>query len=1002
MVDSFNFLSNRNQLAKFKARPNMGRFVQMNKCKTHFLKLPVTLESKNMKKILLLISLICTLSAFNAQVIIPKGSLWKYLNIDSAPPITWNQGNFDDVGWPSGAGELGYGETDETTVLIKKEPSLTYYFRKKVIFSTDPFGETFNLYLKHDDGAIVYINGVEIIRTAMMPIGAVTHTTGTTGTIPSSEENNYHSYTISGSNFQIGENTIAIEVHNQNTNSSDVSFDAELTISRSVFPKHSSWKYLNIGTAPPGNWNTEAFDDTAWMSGVGELGFGDGDEVTQLIKKSPSLTYYFRKKIDLTYNPKNILFKLNIKHDDGVVIYINGVEAKRSALIPVGPITHTTGTTGAIPDENIYHTYILAGTRFHQGKNTIAIELHNQNVHSSDISFDAELIIDDTTIIEDDGPYVLNRNGHKIVHQITNGQLLTHTLPSTGLQKITCPVGDGTGFQVNIREHYPSEKSTYPLPQKMLVFSDIEGNMPALVSLLKKAGVINNSLEWTYGKGHVVYAGDMFDRGSQVIECLWLIYKLEAEATAAGGKIHFILGNHDIMNLINDLRYVNNKYFISSEIMQEPISTIHDATSELGKWLRSKNAIEKIGPYIFLHGGISPTIANLNLSYTQMNDLVRQKITNGTCTGNCATINSSSNGLYWYRGISKNTVTQNQMNTILLNLDGFKIFMGHTIVADAITTLYNNKAYMVDIHHDSTYRTDGTVIALLYENCRFYQLKTGNSSNILTPIEDVSNNITLPQENVTLSSDLQSIGTYSLGTCYNTVGEITTKGHISDITGAVYVKEWIDQTQHPAFVKRHLEINKQNGIANNAMGILTIYFSQEDFDSFNMVNSIKLPVSPNDAQGIANLRIAKILGSSQDGSGVPQSYSGQESIIDPIDSDIKWDPIMQVWSVKFPVIGWGAFFIKTNTQTLASEENTLKSKTTVYPTLLDKNDSLIIDFPGVKGTLNVLNIEFRPVKKAALTRGINTIPLNFITSGYYLYHIIDEKENVTSGKLIVK
>ena len=953
-----------------------------------------------MKKIIFFISIMFTFALVRAQVIFPKESVWKYLNINSAPPSTWNASSFDDASWSSGAGEFGYGEGDEATVLVKKNPSVTYYFRKKVTISANPAGMIFNLNFKHDDGAIVYVNGVEVIRTSLMPTGTVTFTTGTTGFLPNSEENKYHSYAIQGSSFQTGENIIAIEVHNQNTSSSDVSFDAELVVPQVVFPKNSSWKYLNVETAPPANWNADAFDDISWPSGLGEFGFGDGDEATLLIKKNPSLAYYFRKKINLPFTPQNVLFKLNIRHDDGVLIYINGVEAKRSELMPTGVITYTTGTTGAISDENAYNTYILTGARFHQGDNTIAIEVHNQNTGSSDVSFDAELLIDNTTVIENDGPYVLDRNGQKIVHHITNGQLITQTLPSSGLQTITCPVGDGTNFQVNLRTQYPTEKSTYPLPQKMLVFSDIEGNMPALVSLLKKAGVINNNYEWIYGKGRIVFAGDMFDRGTQVIECLWLIYKLEAESAAAGGKIHFILGNHDVMNLINDLRYVDDKYFISSELMQENISNIHDATSELGRWLRSKNVIEKIGPYIFLHGGVSPTIANLGLSYTQMNDLARQKIANAPCTGNCATINSG--GLYWYRGISQNLITQQEMDTILLNLDGYKTFMGHTIVADSITSLYNNKAYMVDIHHESTFNTDGTVIALLYENCNFYQLKTSNSPNVLTLLETVSNNITLPQENIAISSTVQNTGAHPLGICYNTIGKITTMGNISDITGTLSVKEWIDPTQHPAFVKRHQEINMQNGATNNATGDLTLYFSQEDFDSFNIINSTKLPIAAGDTQGIANIRVSKILGTSQDGSGLPQSYSGQESIINPADSDITWDPIMQIWSVKFPVTGFGAFFIKTNTQTLSNTENTLKSKIIVYPTLLKKDDILTVDFLGSKGVLHILSAEGRLVKTTILKKGINKIPTSFSNEGVYFYSIVDEKENVISGKIMVK
>jgi len=152
-----------------------------------------------------------TFALVRAQVIFPKESVWKYLNINSAPPSTWNASSFDDASWSSGAGEFGYGEGDEATVLVKKNPSVTYYFRKKVTISANPAGMIFNLNFKHDDGAIVYVNGVEVIRTSLMPTGTVTFTTGTTGFLPNSEENKYHSYAIQGSSFQTGENIIAIK-----------------------------------------------------------------------------------------------------------------------------------------------------------------------------------------------------------------------------------------------------------------------------------------------------------------------------------------------------------------------------------------------------------------------------------------------------------------------------------------------------------------------------------------------------------------------------------------------------------------------------------------------------------------------------------------------------------------------------------------------------------------------------------------------------------------------
>lgn len=92
-----------------------------------------------MKKLLLFISFVMAFAVVSAQqAIFSKLSMWKYLNIDSAPPATWNESTFDDASWPSGTGEFGYGEGDEATVLVKMNPSLTYYFRKKVTFSTSP------------------------------------------------------------------------------------------------------------------------------------------------------------------------------------------------------------------------------------------------------------------------------------------------------------------------------------------------------------------------------------------------------------------------------------------------------------------------------------------------------------------------------------------------------------------------------------------------------------------------------------------------------------------------------------------------------------------------------------------------------------------------------------------------------------------------------------------------------------------------------------------------
>ena len=82
-----------------------------------------------------------------------------------------------------------------------------------------------------------------------------------------------------------------------------------------------------------------------------------------------------------------------------------------------------------------------------------------------------------------------------------------------------------------------------------------------MIELLTNNKIINNDLNWDFGEGHLVIVGDIFDRGSKVNEVLWLIYKLEIQARKMGGRVHFLLGNHDYMVLQRDLRYINSRWY---------------------------------------------------------------------------------------------------------------------------------------------------------------------------------------------------------------------------------------------------------------------------------------------------------------------------------------------------------------------------------------------------------------------------------------------------------
>lgn len=140
-------------------------------------------------------------------------------------------------------------------------------------------------------------------------------------------------------------------------------------------------------------------------------------------------------------------------------------------------------------------------------------------------------------------------------------------------------------------------------------------------------------------------------------------------------------------------------------------------------------------------------------------------------------------------------------------------------------------------------------------------------------------------------------------------------GTTNGIAGNTTAKVWLETSQPAQFVKRHYEITPAANAAT-ATGIVTLYFTQSEFDAFNAVNALKLPTGPADVTGKANLSIEKRPGISSDGSGLPGTYTGAAVSIDPADANIVWNSALNRWEVSFAVTGFSGFFVKTTTGTL--------------------------------------------------------------------------------------
>ena len=228
----------------------------------------------------------------------------------------------------------------------------------------------------------------------------------------------------------------------------------------------------------------------------------------------------------------------------------------------------------------------------------------------------------------------------------------------------------------------------------------------------------------------MVIAGDIFDRGDKVNEVLWFIYRLEAQAKNKGGRVHYLLGNHEYMILYNDLRYLHEKYKTSSTLLNLEYDELYSDKTIIGRWLRSKSTIIKINNNIFTHGGISEDfISYEDFNLEKINDTMRKSIPQlKKLRKNRNEVKSDSifynvyygnKSLIWYRGYFKKynpDITDSDISKILKLVDADRIVVGHS-TQEKVVQLFNNKIFVVD--SGLKYGKYGEV--LIIKNKRFFR-----------------------------------------------------------------------------------------------------------------------------------------------------------------------------------------------------------------------------------------------------------------------------------------
>ena len=283
-----------------------------------------------------------------------------------------------------------------------------------------------------------------------------------------------------------------------------------------------------------------------------------------------------------------------------------------------------------------------------------------------------------------DGPYIFIEKNKLIKKSIINSEVISSDLDKSSYDTLYLP-----------------EKSTYNNVKKIIALSDIHGQYDLTIELLKNNKVIDKELNWNFGKGHLVIAGDIFDRGDKVNEVLWLVYKLEIQAKSDGGRVHFVLGNHEFMVLQKDLRYIHKKYIESSKLIGLEYDQLYSDKTILGRWLRSKPSIIKINNNVFTHGGVSEEfLINRGVDFEKINLMMRYYIDTPLEQMNSSIYDlyNGEKSLIWYRDYFKEygeDLTDADISKILKMLNTKHIVVGHCSY-DQVVQLYNNKIFGVD------------------------------------------------------------------------------------------------------------------------------------------------------------------------------------------------------------------------------------------------------------------------------------------------------------------
>ena len=376
----------------------------------------------------------------DSTILVDDDATWAYHWSTDAVSADWTQTSYDDSSWSRGTAPIGYGAADLGTTLKPGTPKtrpLTTYARTTFTVADPTAIGGVNVAVTADDGAVVYVNGTEVVRQRMND-GAVTAGTYASASVttPSARADRQLVF-VPASQLVAGTNTLAVETHLNYRSSSSMTIDGTVQVVAKAdvpepepqpepepepapqpdpdkpitpdpdqplevldvsgvnfgefLPTGQYWNYWNSKDAPDAAWNSTA-DLSKWKHGASPLGWGDRDAATPFVLAASErpITTYFARDVNLGTISADFELTLDVRVDDGAVIYVNGTEVKRVNM-PEGAVTNNTNAKSNVSlgaaKKNLA-TVSVPRDVLKDGVNRIAVEEHANYAGAVSVSFD--------------------------------------------------------------------------------------------------------------------------------------------------------------------------------------------------------------------------------------------------------------------------------------------------------------------------------------------------------------------------------------------------------------------------------------------------------------------------------------------------------------------------------------------------------------------------------------------------------------------------------------